>query len=112
MNEVGILYEIEEFSLVILAPRFEATRSLFSDGPCSFKLWLDDEDDTRAGYTFPSFHATPLGRHLIGGFIFSVNQAHMHIRSSVKSGLNMEPSDPKPETLRLGYRSPNSYQEI
>ncbi|GBN11089.1 hypothetical protein AVEN_2002-1 [Araneus ventricosus] len=36
----------EQISLVILMPRFEATRGLFWDGPRNCEPWSDDLDDT------------------------------------------------------------------
>ncbi|GBL82219.1 hypothetical protein AVEN_252406-1 [Araneus ventricosus] len=51
--------KMQQFSLVILTSRFEATRGLFRDGPRHFEPRSDDEDDAWAGTPSPNFLGFP-----------------------------------------------------
>ncbi|GBL57069.1 hypothetical protein AVEN_68181-1, partial [Araneus ventricosus] len=62
--------------------------------------WSDDEDDTRVGSLSPNFHATPTGGRLATTYDLAPYMTDLQ-RNQVS---NLEPSDPKAETLTLSHR--------
>ncbi|GBM80018.1 hypothetical protein AVEN_203781-1 [Araneus ventricosus] len=68
--------QLSRFSLVILTPRFEATRGLFWDGPRHFEPRADDEDDAWAGTPRSNLPHQSMGERLATTYDLMCNRPH------------------------------------
>ncbi|GBM06568.1 hypothetical protein AVEN_220015-1 [Araneus ventricosus] len=64
----------------------------------------DDDSYTELLHPSSSFRAIPAGRPLPYGVRFNVQQAHIHSKTSVKSGFELGALWPETEILPLGHR--------
>ncbi|GBM06323.1 hypothetical protein AVEN_121369-1 [Araneus ventricosus] len=75
----------------------QASRGLFWDGPLNFEPQPDDEDDTWAGSSSPSFHATPAGGRLATTYDLACNRPHTRRIFSAIGFRIWNPPAPKPK---------------
>ncbi|GBM02572.1 hypothetical protein AVEN_178502-1 [Araneus ventricosus] len=76
--------------LVLLMPRFEATRGRFWDVPRNFETRLDDEDNTSAGTTSPKFHTTLGEKRFVPTYDLTSNRPYTRW---IFSGIGFRTSD-------------------